>query len=116
MKTYPAKTLLSPRSLGLGIEGQMVGVPEKLLKEDVKVIFQGEYMVIRKGEYPVHTQTFKDKFKEDKFYTLHYFMFKGKPDVDGDQIDIQGAFANVDPKIMETDSWKALGRKLQVHK
>ena len=78
MTNYYLKKLINPFAIGMVAEGELVAVPMHLFKRDaeIRVIFNGRFMVIKSDQKPLTTRDFPDKFNRSKFYTLCYYEWK----------------------------------------
>jgi hypothetical protein len=74
---YTAKTLFTGYKLGLKSPSLYVGVPKKYFKPDRSVpVKYGEKLKYVRLKDSVYEQTFNDRFRPGKKYTLTYYLWK----------------------------------------
>lgn len=78
-KVYKIKKLIHGYLVHPDLKGKLlVAFPEHLFErfDRVKVEFDNGFMVVSKGEKPLHKEEFQDKFGRDRTYRLIYFEWK----------------------------------------
>lgn len=80
MKTYNPKKLIDGFKLGPQHGGfTYVAIPEQLVSPDGCIVFfNNRALRILKDQEPIKKETFKDKFRANKTYTLWYYVWEQK--------------------------------------
>jgi hypothetical protein len=77
MKHYTIRKLIQGFKLKPSLKGiTLIGIPYECRYNAVKVQYKDFKMLINSNSPLLHKEMFKDKFKDNRYYTLYYYEWK----------------------------------------